>query len=127
MVQYQLDLPAGIPPADYQIRAVVVRRKRAGNDWRCSTTPAIFSGVAYVIQPVAVPAPEAPLSLAGLDLPAVSDAEWEDGALTLLGFDPPADKLLSGDPISFDLFLVAHPIAAGRPEPGNQPGGTPFR
>jgi hypothetical protein len=65
-----------------------------------------FSGVAYVIQPIAVPAPEEPLSLAGLDLPAVSSAEWENGALVLLGFDPPADKLLSGDPVSFGLFWL---------------------
>ena len=105
VVQYQLNLPAGIPPADYQIELSLFDAT-SGERLALLDDAGDFSGVAYVVQPVAVPAPETPLLLAGLELPAISNAGWDDGALILLGFNPPADKLSSGDPVSFDLFWL---------------------
>lgn len=104
-VQHTLELPAGIPPADYRIELSLFD-KASGERLPLLDSAGNFDGVFYTLTPVAIPAPDEPLALTGLYLPVPVNAGWENGTLTLLGYDPPASSVTAGDKLDWELFWL---------------------
>lgn len=106
---YGLSLPPGIPPARYTVE-VSVFDSASGAGSGATDPSGAFRGTRIVLGKVSVaPATQSPADVE-LDL-----NEWlriTAGPLTLLGFDPPDQHILTGDFLSFSLMWQADAAVA---------------
>jgi hypothetical protein len=103
---YEIKLPAGIPPADYQFELSLFDAE-IGAQLPLLGEDGDFHGVTFAAGTVYIPAPGTPPSIAKLNIPVTTDAHWLNEALVLLGHSRTPETLLSGEGAHLDLFWRA--------------------
>jgi hypothetical protein len=102
-VGYTLNLPAGIPPAEYAWELSLYDSEN-GARLPLRDSEGGFHGVMYRYAGVSVPFPAEPPSLGKLQVPVVVNASWLDNRLTLLGHASLPDSLLAGEGVDLELY-----------------------
>ncbi len=101
---YDLSLPAGIPPDRYRVE-VSLYDKATGAMLGANDPDGRFRGTRIPVGEVTLAPPSRQPDTDALKIP--EHLEVSAGPLTLLGWDPPSEKILSGDHLSLALFWQA--------------------
>jgi hypothetical protein len=101
---YALSLPAGIPPDRYRVE-VSLYDKATGARLGASGVDGAFQGTQVPVGEVSLAPPSRQPDDTALKVPRRLDAPA--GPLTLLGWDPPSEQILSGNHLSLAFFWQA--------------------
>ena len=101
-LRYALELPPAMPPGRYAVQFSLVDRRTAGQlPVRVGSETV---GVVYVAGEIDVPRPERIVSASRVQIPVMSGARWDGGALWLLGHSQLPAAVLAGSDLPLDLF-----------------------
>lgn len=106
IVRYQLELPPGMPPGEYQVVLSLIDDMTAGRlPVRVGADG--FQGVAYEAGRFDLTLPDAIVSASRMQIVVAEDATWLDGRLQLLGREEIAAEALAGSKVPVHLFWHA--------------------
>lgn len=103
VVRYLLELPPGIPPANYQVTLSLIDLQTAGQ-LPVRAGEGGFVGVVFTAGEIAVSPPERVISASRLQVPHFVETTWLDGRLRLLGHGEIPPEALAGSELPVDLF-----------------------
>ena len=101
---HELRLPPGIPPGSYTVEISLYDRE-TGAKLGAVGPDGVFRGTQLQVGETEIARPAEPPRIDALAVPDRLDITI--GPMTLLGVDPPASRVLSGDHVSFALFWQA--------------------
>ena len=106
VVRYQLELPPGTPPGEYQVMLSLIDEMTASR-LPVRVGAGDFKGVAYEAGRFDLPLPETIVSASRMQIPMEEGTVWLDGRLQLLGRQDIAGEVLAGSQLPIHLFWHA--------------------